>query len=187
MRLLQPAAFAALLTTSVARPVTAEERLDLSVLPIAAGGVELRYGRAEAGQGWESGAGLRPLEVSNAASSDSGWLAVARVGYLMPIRLADATAADAAPSFGLRLSAIALQALLDDGLRDRSLSQTGAGGEAVVTIRWRPRTDLELTAEGGLLGGYGWGMATAVRHSETGRSEGPFWSPSLHLLLGRRW
>jgi len=38
-----------------------------------------------------------------------------------------------------------------------------------------------------LLGGYGWGMATAVRKNETGRSESPFWAPSLHLLVGRRW
>jgi threonine dehydrogenase-like Zn-dependent dehydrogenase len=81
----------------------------------------------------------------------------------------------------------ALPAALDDGLRDRSLYQTGAAAEAAVALRWRPRADIEVSGEAGLLGGYGWGMATAVRKNETGRTEGPFWAPSLHLLVGRRW
>ena len=183
-----PATALALLTAlGFVEPLAAEERLDLSVLPLAAGGLEFRYGRAEEGRGWECAAGLRPLQVEHATSSDTGWLGVARAGWLMPILRTDDPHADAPPAFGLRLSAVALQAMLDDGLRDRSILQTGLGGEAVATLRWRPRPALELSAEGGLVAGYGWGMATAVRHNETGRAEGPFWAPSLHLLLGRRW
>lgn len=165
----------------------AEERLDLSLLPLAKGGIELRYGQAEAGSGIEGAAGLLPLSVSNEASTDDGWLGLLRAGYLVPLSVAGEAETPSATSLGLRLSAVLLQAVLDDGLRDRSLYQTGAAAEAVVTLRWRPRADLEVSGEAGLLGGYGWGMATAVRKNETGRTEGPFWAPSLHLLVGRRW
>lgn len=165
----------------------AEERLDLSLLTLARSGLELRYGRAEAGDGWEVAAGLEPLTVAHESSTDTGWLGLLRGGYLVPLSVAGADAEPAAPPLGLRLSAIVLQSVLDDGLRDRNLLHTGAGGEAVVTLRWRPRPDLEVSGEVGLLGGYGWGMATAVRHNETGRSEGPFWAPAFHLLVGRRW
>lgn len=165
----------------------AEERLDLSLLSLASGGLELRYGRAEAGRGWEVAAGLLPLSVASEASTDDGWLGLLRAGYLVPLSGADGSDKTAATPLGLRLSAVLLQAALDDGLRDRSLYQTGAAAEAVLTLRWRPRADLEVSGEAGLLGGYGWGMATAVRKNETGRTEGPFWAPSLHLLVGRRW
>ena len=165
----------------------AEDRLDLSLLPLAKGGIELRYGQAEAGSGFEVAAGLLPLSVSNEASTDDGWLGLLRAGYLVPLSVAGEAETPSATSLGLRLSAVLLQAALDDGLRDRSLYQTGAAAEAVVTLRWRPRADIEVSGEAGLLGGYGWGMATAVRKNETGRTEGPFWAPSLHLLVGRRW
>ena len=165
----------------------AEERLDLSLLPLASGGVELRYGQAEAGSGWEAAVGLLPLSVAHDASKDQGWLGLLRAGYLVPLSGANDSDATSATPLGLRLSALLLQAALGDGLRDRSLYQTGAGAEAVVTLRWRPRADIEVSGEAGLLGGYGWGMATAVRKNETGRTEGPFWAPSLHLLVGRRW
>ncbi len=174
----------AVLLPSVAR---AEERLDLSLLPLASGGVELRYGQAEAGRGWEVAAGLLPLSVAHDASKDEGWLGLLRAGYLVPLSGANDSDATSATPLGLRLSALLLQAALGDGLRDRSLYQTGAAAEAVVTLRWRPRADIELSGEAGVLGGYGWGMATAVRKNETGRTEGPFWAPSLHLLVGRRW
>jgi hypothetical protein len=165
----------------------AEERLDLSLLPLAKGGLELRYGQAEAGSGFEVAAGLLPLSVSNEASTDDGWLGLLRAGYLVPLSVAGEAETPSVTSLGLRLSGVLLQAALDDGLRDRSLYQTGAAAEAVVTLRWRPRADIEVSGEAGLLGGYGWGMATAVRKNETGRTEGPFWAPSLHLLVGRRW
>jgi hypothetical protein len=165
----------------------AEDRLDLSLLPLAKGGIELRYGQAEAGSGFEVAAGLLPLSVSNEASTDDGWLGLLRAGYLVPLSVAGEAETPTATSLGLRLSGVLLQAALDDGLRDRSLYQTGAAAEAVVTLRWRLRADIEVTGEAGLLGGYGWGMATAVRKNETGRTEGPFWAPSLHLLVGRRW
>ena len=164
----------------------AEERLDLSVLTLAQSGVELRYGRAEEGAGWEVAAGLLPLSVAHDNSTDTGWLGLARAGYLVPLAIAGREPLKA-PPLGLRLSAILLQSVLDDGLRDRNLLHTGAGGEAVVTLRWRPRPDVEVSGEAGLLGGFGWGMATSVRHNETGRSEGPFWAPAFHLLVGRRW
>ncbi len=166
---------------------SSEDRLDLSVLPLAKGGLELRYGQAQAGSGWEAGAGLLPLSVANEASTDAGWLGLFRAGYLVPLSEDRGSDRPSATPLGLRLSAVLLQAVLEDGLRDRSLYQTGAAAEAVVTLRWRPRADLEVSGEAGLLGGYGWGMATAVRHNETGRTEGPFWAPSLHLLVGRRW
>ena len=165
----------------------AEERLDLSLLSLASGGVELRYGQAEAGRGWEVAAGLLPLSVAHEASKDEGWLGLLRAGYLVPLSGADGSDEPSATPLGLRLSAVLLQAAMEDGLRDRSLYQTGAAAEAVLTLRWRPRADLEVSGEAGLLGGYGWGMATAVRKNETGRTEGPFWAPSLHLLVGRRW
>ena len=174
----------AVLLPAVAR---AEERLDLSLLSLASGGVELRYGQADAGRGWEIAAGLLPLSVSNEASTDDGWLGLLRAGYLVPLSVAGEAETPSATSLGLRLSAVLLQAALDDGLRDRSLYQTGAAAEAAVALRWRPRADIEVSGEAGLLGGYGWGMATAVRKNETGRTEGPFWAPSLHLLVGRRW
>lgn len=172
------------LAPAVAR---AEERLDLSLLSLASGGLELRYGQAEAGSGFEVGAGLLALSVSHKASTDDGWLGLLRAGYLVPLSGTGGSERPSATPLGLRLSALVLQAALDDGLRDRSLYQTGAAAEAVVTLRWRPRADLEVSGEAGLLGGYGWGMATAVRKNETGRTEGPFWAPSLHLLVGRRW
>ena len=165
----------------------AEDRLDLSLLPLTKAGIELRYGQAEAGSGFEVAAGLMPLSVANEASTDDGWLGLLRAGYLVPLSVAGEAETPSATSLGLRLSAVLLQAALDDGLRDRSLYQTGAAAEAVVTLRWRPRADIEVSGEAGLLGGYGWGMATAVRKNETGRTEGPFWAPSLHLLVGRRW
>lgn len=165
----------------------AEERLDLSLLPLTKAGLELRYGQAEAGSGWEVAAGLLPLSVAHEASKDEGWLGLLRAGYLVPLSGADGSASKSDMPLGLRLSAVLLQAGLDDGLRDRSLYQTGAAAEAVVTLRWRPRADIEVSGEAGLLGGYGWGMATAARKNETGRTEGLFWAPSLHLLVGRRW
>ena len=165
----------------------AEERLDLSLLPLTKAGLELRYGQAEAGSGWEVAAGLLPLSVAHEASKDEGWLGLLRAGYLVPLSGADGSDEPTATPLGLRLSAVLLQAALEDGLRDRSLYQTGAAAEAVVTLRWRPRADIEVSGEAGLLGGYGWGMATAARKNETGRTEGLFWAPSLHLLVGRRW
>ena len=186
MRRVATMALATSLAALLSADAAAEERLDLSLGSVAQGGVELRYGQAEAGSGWEAALGLMPLSVAHEASTDEGWVGLLRAGYLVPLVMAGG-APELAPPLGLRFSALLMQAALDDGLRDRSLYQTGAAAEAVVTLRWRPRADIEVSGEAGLLGGYGWGMATAVRKNETARTEGPFWAPSLHLLVGRRW